>query len=215
MTLRVDYERSGFAYLTKFIPPEVASAFLFRLQQDFSKAGVRLDSLTKSAPVLVRDAIEIYGYHYAPMITFLWGMTPAVSALTGKDLLPTYSYFRIYKQGDVCKVHSDRQACEHSLSLTLAYSDAKPWELSVGANHLSEPQPIADDFGDEDYASVAMQPGDAVLYQGVHRRHGRLSANPNRWSAHLFLHWVDRAGPYKDTAFDRATSPSNKDFQLG
>ena len=43
------------------------------------------------------------------------------------------------------------------------------------------------------------------MYQGVHHRHGRLDPNPNAWSAHLFLHWVDPAGPYRDEAFDRPT----------
>ena len=47
-----------------------------------------------------------------------------------------------------------------------------------------------------------MQVGDAVAYQGVDFRHGRTAPNPNRWSAHLFLHWVDPDGPHKDQAFD-------------
>jgi hypothetical protein len=47
-----------------------------------------------------------------------------------------------------------------------------------------------------------MEVGDAVLYQGVHHRHGRMTPNPNGWSAHLFMHWVDQDGPYRDQAFD-------------
>jgi hypothetical protein len=49
---------------------------------------------------------------------------------------------------------------------------------------------------------MKMEVGDAVLYRGVNHRHGRLSPNPNGWSVHLFLHWVDRSGPYRDHAFD-------------
>ena len=48
-----------------------------------------------------------------------------------------------------------------------------------------------------------MRPGDGVLYQGTHHRHGRLTPNPNSWSAHLFLHWIDRNGDYAAEAFDR------------
>ena len=40
-----------------------------------------------------------------------------------------------------------------------------------------------------------MEVGDAVLYQGVNYAHGRITPNPNAWSAHLFLHFVDRNGP--------------------
>ena len=47
-----------------------------------------------------------------------------------------------------------------------------------------------------------MQPGDAVLYRGIDRRHGRTSPNPNQWSAHLFCHWVAADGPYRHLAFE-------------
>jgi hypothetical protein len=122
--------------------------------------------------------------------------------LTGRDLLPTYDYFRLYRKDDVCRIHSDRDACEHSLSLTLGYSEGQIWPFEIGTNPISAPGPIENDFGGDPFSSIAMNPGDAVLYRGVHHRHGRVAPNPNRWSAHLFLHWVDRDGPYAGHAFD-------------
>ncbi len=47
-----------------------------------------------------------------------------------------------------------------------------------------------------------MQPGDAVLYRGIDLRHGRTQPNPNQWSAHLFLFWVERSGEFAQHAFD-------------
>ncbi|WP_156767779.1 hypothetical protein [Candidatus Viadribacter manganicus] len=44
-----------------------------------------------------------------------------------------------------------------------------------------------------------MQPGDA----------GRVSLNPNRWPAHMFLHWVDRNGPHAAHAFDVMAAPAS------
>ena len=44
--------------------------------------------------------------------------------------------------------------------------------------------------------------GDAVIYNGINYLHGRVNPNPNRWSAHIFMHWVDRAGSYARYAFD-------------
>ena len=38
---------------------------------------------------------------------------------TGVDLEPTYSYLRVYKNGDVLHKHTDRKACEYSVSITL------------------------------------------------------------------------------------------------
>ena len=71
-----------------------------------------------------------------------------------------------------------------------------------------------EDFGSEPHVSLAMNVGDAVLYQGVHHRHGRTMPNPNAWSAHLFLHWVDRDGPYRAHAFDGQTKPAPVNFSF-
>lgn len=200
----VDYHAKGFAALDGLFPAEVLLAFYSQMNSDLEAAGRPLQSFSSQGPLLRQPAIEIYGYQYVPMLTFLWGLTPRVTEVVGRKLMPTYAYFRIYHQNDTCRVHSDRPACEHSLSLTVAYGDGLPWALSVATERTVEPLPtIADDFGKQPFGSVAMQPGDAVLYQGTHHRHGRLSPNPNSWSMHLFLHWVEEGGRYAEHAFDR------------
>lgn len=216
MKVHGDYHGKGYALIEGLIPPELARAFLNRIKTDMDRAGIPLSRFDTDAPILNQRAVEIAGRQYRPMTQFLWGLTPAMSQLTGKDLLPTYNYFRIYREGDVCRVHSDRESCEHSLSLTLAYSDGKSWDLGLGHDRIDEPGDIADDFEGKGFTNLPMQPGDAVLYQGVRYRHGRVDPNPNRWSAHLFLHWVDRDGPFADFAFDREEPiPEQVEFDLG
>lgn len=209
-----DYRDNGYAHLAGFVPREVCIALLARMKTDLARQGVQLDSLAQQGPLLRAQAPELYGHHYPMFASFLWGMTPAVEQLTGEALLPTYAYFRLYRQGDICRVHGDRPACEHSLSLTLAYSDDKAWPLEVSTQRTERPYARADEqfAAAEAAGSVAMQAGDAVLYQGVHHHHGRTTPNPNRWSAHLFLHWVARNGPYADQAFDRQPPPAQVDF---
>lgn len=210
MTTTERYWRDGYAPLTGLFPPEVLLAFYRRMQADLSAAGRPLGRYTARGPLLRQPAIEVYAQQYTPMLTFLWGLTPRVAEAVGRELLPTYAYFRAYQQGDVCRVHSDRQACEHSVSLTIAYGDGLPWALSVSTERTVEPRPVvADDFGGEPVGSIAMAPGDGVLYQGTHHRHGRLDPNPNSWSAHLFLHWVEKDGRYADHAFDRVMIERN------
>jgi hypothetical protein len=138
------------------------------------------------------------------MSAFHWGLTPVVAELAGCELMPTYAYFRVYQQGDICVVHSDRPACEHSISLMMELADEIPWARCIGHNLVEQPPAPERDFGDEEYSPIAMSAGDAVMYRGVNHRHGRIEPNPNRWSAHLFLHWVDANGPHADQAFDRA-----------
>ncbi|MBW8294891.1 hypothetical protein [Sphingopyxis sp.] len=208
---RQDYREQGYLALPGFVPTDVTHAFLATLKSDLIRGGVSFDALKRGSALLKTEAVEVYGQQYPPMATFLWGMTPAISTLVGHDLRPTYCYFRMYRAGDICRVHSDRHACEHSLSLLLAASDDKAWPLEVGSQHIETPRERADaDFGGEAYGSVPMLAGDAVLYQGVHRLHGRLMPNPNRWSAHLFLHWVDPAGPYAAQAFEGMQIPATE-----
>lgn len=198
-----DYEANGYAHVRALISPQVAQAFLSGLQQDLGDGPIALSNVRDFPNLLARPAFEIYGHHYRPMIAFLWGLTPVVSELLGRELLPTYDYLRIYREGDVCRVHFDRPSCEHSMSLTLDYSDGEPWALDVGRVRYPEPNATTEEgFGAEDFASITMEVGDAVLYRGTNRRHGRVTPNPNGWSAHLFLHWVDANGPYRDHAFD-------------
>src|SRR5262245_36712433 len=53
------------------------------------------------------------------MDTLLLSLLPQVEKSSGLKLFPTYSYFRLYKQGDILQVHRDRAACEISVSLCL------------------------------------------------------------------------------------------------
>ena len=212
MKLIGDYHGNGYAHIEGLIDPEVAQAFLQGMKQDMGPGPIPLSRVTDHVNLLNRPAFEAYGHFYKPMLFFLWGLTPTISRIVGRDLLPTYDYFRLYRAGDVCKVHADRLSCEHSLSLTLGYSDDKVWPLEVGKTRQDPNARVDRDFGAEDFASVPMQVGDAVLYQGVHHRHGRTVPNPNAWSAHLFLHWIDRNGPFADQAFDGRLDPAKVEF---
>jgi hypothetical protein len=202
MKVHGDYHANGYASIEGLLPKEVAQALLERIEADVKASNRSFQDFAAKLDLMRKGTVEISGHHYAPLITFLWALTPVVSQAVGRELLPSYDYFRIYQKGDICRLHSDRPSCEHSLSLTLGYSDGLPWPLDVGSVPMEGPDYLRESFGDEPFASIPMQPGDAVLYKGVAYRHGRSTPNPNRWSAHLFLHWVDRDGPYRSHAFD-------------
>ncbi len=202
MHVEGDYHADGYATIRGLVPPEVAANLFKQLHMDLESAGKSFDTFARPQPLSRHPTVEISGHFYRPLTTFLWALTPMIATLTGADVLPSYDYFRIYRQGDICRVHSDRPSCEHSLSLTLSYSDNIPWPLEMGSIKVDEERPCVDDFGDEPHAAVEMQPGDAVLYRGIDLRHGRTRPNPNRWSAHLFLFWVERDGDFAQHAFD-------------
>jgi hypothetical protein len=215
MSIRDQYFASGYAHIQDLLSPAITRSLMHRIKQDTGDDALPLSSAKEFPNLLTRPAFEVYSHFYPPIQALLWGLTPKMADLTGLDLIPTYCYFRIYRAGDICRVHSDRQSCEHSLSLTLDYSDGEVWPLDVGLTRLPAPDASVDpDFGDAPFSPVAMQIGDAVLYQGTHHRHGRILPNPNGWSAHLFLHWVDRNGPYAAFAFDGQPVPEAVNFSF-
>jgi hypothetical protein len=186
------YLEQGYAHVEGLIAPQIAQAFVGQLKNDLGPAALPVSRIAQFPNLLARPAFEIYGHRYPPMLFFLWGLTPLVGEIIGRDLLPTYDYLRIYREGDICRVHYDRPSCEHSLSLTLDYSDGVTWPLEIGTERSEPSARVEPDFGAEPFASLPMKVGDAVLYRGVNHRHGRLQPNPNAWSVHLFLHWVER-----------------------
>ena len=209
-----DYHANGYAHIRGLISPEVAQAFVATFKKDVGEGALPVDRITEFPNLLTRPAFEVYGHFYPLMLFFLWGVTPIMNQIVGRELLPTYDYLRIYREGDICRVHHDRQSCEHSLSLTLDYSDGEVWPLEIESEKSEPSSRVEEDFGSGSYASVPMQVGDAVLYRGVNHRHGRTQPNPNAWSVHLFLHWVDRDGPHKDHAFDKQLSAAPVNFQF-
>lgn len=209
------YKAGGADLLRGLLSPEVAAAMAHKIALGIAQGGARW---LVPPSIGNKPCYEVSCMEWPVLLTFLWGITPKIEDVVGARLLPTYSYFRTYQQGDVCRIHADRSACEHSLSMTLAYADGIPWALAVAGTPVSEEQRQTmrgdDDFGDEAYSDYAMVPGDAVVYRGYDYRHGRLAPNPNRWSAHMFMHWVERNGPHRDQSFDGKPMMGPVDFRF-
>ncbi len=123
------------------------------------------------------------------MERLLGRLGPKLEFLTGLRLLPTYSFARIYKQGDVLTAHRDREACEISISLNLGQEPDAPWPLWL-RTHEGQDVP------------VMLRPGDGLIYRGIELAHWR-EAYPGRKLAQVFLHYVDRNGPHAGQIFDR------------
>ena len=110
-----------------------------------------------------------------------------IGAAVGKDLLPTYTYARIYRPGEVLKKHTDRPACEISATMTLGY-DSKPiWPIF---------------FDEEKEIPVTLNEGELAVYKGCDIVHWRPPFK-GQWHVQVFLHYVDANGPHKDEYKDR------------
>jgi hypothetical protein len=126
-------------------------------------------------------------YNFLPLVKLLVKKVTHVNELLGEDVLPTYTYARVYKNNSVLERHRDRPACEISITLNLA-KDTN-W-------------PIFFQLPDGSETSIELNPGDAVLYLGCQSDHWR---NKFEGEEHvqLFLHYVRADGPKAWAFFDK------------
>ena len=125
------------------------------------------------------------------METVLENCRAAIEEATGLALHPTYAFFRVYKQGDVLKRHSDRESCEISASLALRCIGAVGWPLCI--------EGPAGPFAAE------LKSGDSLVYRGCECPHWR-EAFAGDHCAQVFLHYVDANGPFSEWRYDKRES---------
>lgn len=127
-----------------------------------------------------------------PICDALLGLSQQkMEELTAKDLVPTYSYHRLYTTGTELKRHSDRPSCEISTTLCLGY-DVSNVDASKYPN-WDWPMFVKEKNGEE--IPVHMKPGDMIIYRGCEIEHWR---EPfwGKNHAQLFLHYNEKGGKY-------------------
>jgi len=117
--------------------------------------------------------------HYADtaMETLLYKVMPIMEKETKLKLIPTYSYARIYKKGDVLKRHKDRFSCEISTTLNLG---GDPWPIYLEPSGEEGKKGI----------KVNLSPGDMLIYKGCILEHWREEFKGED-CAQVFLHYND------------------------
>ena len=115
------------------------------------------------------------------METLMMKVLPKMQQETGLQLVPTYSYVRAYKKGDILKRHKDRYSCEVSTTLNLGGDD---WPIYL------EPSGETDKEG----VKVDMQPGDMLVYKGCDVEHWREEFTGEN-CGQVFLHYNDASDP--------------------
>ena len=126
-------------------------------------------------------------HNYISFLELLCEKTPEVSSIVGETVLPTYSYSRVYKQESELVKHTDRDACE--VSLTLHLNGDGDWPIFI-LNPSGETR------------SVILNPGDAMIYRGCIAPHWREKFN-GEWYTQVFLHYVLSRGKRSYAYFDR------------
>lgn len=166
-------EENGYVFLQDFIDKNSCALMVDSLFDAIEKGKAVNDT---QCP-LSNSFYDVFGSAQEEILPF-------VEEFSGKKLKSTYNYCRVYMPNEVLEKHTDREACEYSITLTLGF-DGEPW-----------PFYIENCKGEEKVLKLSV--GDAILYKGIERKHWREKYVEGAWQAQVFFHFVDVEGKYKE-----------------
>jgi len=205
------FERDGFLEVPEIIIDPINLFTEPPKKEDGTRASGSLKYYLRKKPELVEEEVQVPGsfsiYNNPKYREIHRLLRWSVENILGIDLHPTYFYERFYYVGQELTRHSDRPACEISVTLQISTNLKEPWDI-----WFQKP--------DGKEVSVKMNSGDAVIYKGCEREHWRLPMKSNynkfqnRWRTfrkkeddtylhQIFFHYVNAQGPFVHHAFDQ------------
>jgi hypothetical protein len=169
--------QQSLTHLRKLLPLEFC--------QFFTHVLMRHGDLYKHADSQVPNALAAmdHEYMFETLHERLW---PIVESVVGEELIPTYAYARLYGNGNVLEKHTDRPACEVSVTIQLGRSHNYAWPIYMGDQRF--------DLGE----------GDGVIYPGCDIEHWRDKCDgpEGYYAGQVFLHFVRKNGQYASEVGD-------------
>ena len=206
---KYNFKKDRFTVIEKAIDPKIANFvynyFLMKRQVARTMFDARyISPFTTEFGVWNDDQVPNTYSHYSDiaMETLLLAVQPIMEKQTGLKLIPTYSYARIYKKGDILHRHKDRFSCEISTTLNLG---GDKWEIFIekdlnkgkiieGKGYVSE---------NTKGIKVDLKPGDMLVYRGNLLEHWREEFKGND-CGQVFLHYNNAATKgAKENIFDK------------
>jgi len=209
MTKQYNFKKDKFIVIEKAIDPKIANFiynyFLMKRQVARTMFDARyISTFTTEFGVWNDDQVPNTYSHYSDiaMETLLLAVQPVMEKQTELKLIPTYSYARIYKKGDILHRHKDRFSCEISTTLNLGgdkweifiEKDSNKGKIIEGKGYVSE---------NTKGIKVDLKPGDMLVYRGNLLEHWREEFKGND-CCQVFLHYNNAATKgAKENIFDK------------
>jgi len=175
------------------------------LQRDAVDLMMKNNKVNPSNPFIgTRTDQQIPGAYskYADWVmeTLLQYMRPIMKAKTGMDLVPTYSYTRLYEKGNILHRHKDRPSCEISTTLHLGGDEWPIYMDPTGADNILSGRETTTIVkpGAPKGVRVDLKVGDMLIYSGCELEHWREPFQGNVCSQ-VFLHYNHANGPFAKT----------------
>ena len=187
------------------LPKQMAN-FIFNymlLQRDAVDFMVKNNKVNPANPFIgTRSDQQVPGCYtkYADWVmeTLLMYMIPIMKAKTGLELIPTYTYTRVYEKGNILRRHKDRPSCEVSTTLHLGGDEWPIFIDPTGSNNVIDEEKEIHRPGAPKGVQVDLKVGDMLIYSGCELEHWREPFTGNMCSQ-VFLHYNHANGPYAKT----------------
>ena len=175
------YHTKGFQVLKEVITPELAD-FLHRyllLKEGAARElsynyGYQAPYWGTFTDEQVPGAWSCYGD--VGLEALLIQVMPTIAEVTNTELVPTYSYTRVYRTGDSLAKHKDRPSCSISCTLNIG---GDPWPIFI------------EDLGGGTH-KCTLAPGEGIVYQGQLLDHWREELKGTECTQ-AFLHYNDKS----------------------
>ena len=152
------------------------------------------------------------------------GVRKKLEEIIGRKLYNTYYYDRFYFPGQELKKHSDRPACEISVSIHISTNlpdDEKDWPFKIKTPDTYTDKKKTSILVPGEERSAVLNPGDGLLYKGCERPHWRdpMPGTPlgkkskklfgkkvqqEQYYHQIFFHYVLQDGERAHCAWDKA-----------
>ena len=143
----------------------------------------------------IPNTYSCYGDFF--METLMMKVLPIMQQRTDMNLIPCYTYTRVYKKGDILHRHKDRPSCEISTTLHLG---GNPWPIFLdptGADNIlsgTETTTVVKPNAPKGIP-VDLEVGDMLVYSGCELEHWREPFEGDH-CAQVFLHYNNVDGPF-------------------
>ena len=195
------FAENGWVKIDKYIDENMANLLYHHIQLEAKRLSWFEDNSIEVADDIHgtftdKQAPGDFSKYGDPIFDALLSLgTEKMSELTGKELIPTYTYHRLYTQGTELKRHKDRPSCEISTTLCIGYDNS-----NVDASRYPDwdwPMFVGPQSGEEgtDGMPIHMKPGDMLIYRGDVVEHWREPLWGNN-HAQVFLHYNEKDGQY-------------------
>jgi len=173
------------------------------LQRDAVDFMMKNNKVNPANPFIgKRDDPQVLGCYtkYADWVmeTLLMYMIPIMKAKTGLELIPTYTYTRLYEKGNILRRHKDRPSCEISTTLHLGGDEWPIFLDPSGADFVIDEFKQIHKPGAPKGVRVDLKVGDMLIYSGCELEHWREPFQGNICSQ-VFLHYNHANGPFAKT----------------